>query len=101
MTHAVHRVRAFKIVGPYRIEIEFSDDLVRTIDFQSVLEGEVYGPLRDLTVFNAVSLDPDIRTLVWPNGADFDPMTLHDWPDHETQMRELAQRWSANSRGAS
>lgn len=24
--------------------------------------------------------DPELRTLVWPNGADFDPYVLHDWP---------------------
>ncbi|MBI2555272.1 MAG: DUF2442 domain-containing protein, partial [Candidatus Rokubacteria bacterium] len=81
MGHPVHKVKAFEVVGPYRIRIEFSDGLVQTIDFRSSLEGELYGPLRDLSQFNAVSLDREVHTLVRPNGADFDPATLHDWPD--------------------
>jgi Protein of unknown function (DUF2442) len=98
--HPVHKVKAFEIVGPYRIRIEFRDGVVRTIDFQPVLEGEIYSPLLDLDQFNSVSLDREVHTLVWPNGADFDPATLHDWPDHEAGMVTLARRWaSAAGRG--
>jgi len=93
--HPVHKVKAFEIEGPYRLRIEFGDGLVRAIDFRPVLEGELYGPLRDLDRFNAVSLDGEVHTLVWPNGADFDPATLHDWPEHEADMIALAQRWAA------
>jgi Protein of unknown function (DUF2442) len=93
--HPVHRVKAFEIVGPYRIRVEFGDGLVRTIDFGPVLEGELYGPLRDPSRFNSVSLDDEVHTLVWPNGADFDPATLHDWPDQEAAMVALARRWAA------
>jgi Protein of unknown function (DUF2442) len=97
VTHPVHEVHAFTIVGPYCLRVEFTDGLARTIDFQPVLEGEVFGPLRDLTLFNAVALDPDAHTLVWPNGADFDPETLHDWPEHEAEMVALARRWASAS----
>ena len=100
MGHPVHKVKAFEIVGPYRIRIEFADGAVRTIDFRPVLEGELYGPLRDLNQFNSVLLDREAHTLVWPNGADFDPATLHDWPDHKVAMVALARRWaSAVGRG--
>jgi hypothetical protein len=37
--------------------------------------------LRDLNLFNQVRLDSEVRTLVWPNGSDFEPATLHDWPE--------------------
>jgi len=99
--HPIHKVKSFEIEGPYRLRIEFADGLVRTIDFRSVLEGELYSPLRDLSQFNAVSLDREVHTLVWPNGADFDPATLHDWPEHEADMIALARRWAsaASTRG--
>ena len=48
MQHPMHRVTSFAIVGP----------------------------LKDLGVFNAVSLSDDAYTLVWPNGADFAPEFL-------------------------
>jgi hypothetical protein len=44
-------------------------------------------------LFNQVQIDPEVHTLVWPNGADFDPATLHDWLLHESAFRELARRW--------
>ena len=99
MEHPVHKVKGFEIVGPYRLRIEFADGLVRTIDFRSILEGELYAPLQDVELFNAVEVDREAHTLVWPNGADFDPATLHDWPDHEASMIALAQRWAAAARG--
>jgi hypothetical protein len=94
MAHPIHAVKRFEVVGPYRVRIEFTDGVVRTIDFRAVLEGELYGPLRDLALFDAVSLDQQVHTLVWPNGADFDPATLHDWPEHEAAMIALAKRWA-------
>jgi hypothetical protein len=53
----------------------------------------LYGSLRDLELFGQVRIDPEIETLVWPNGADFDPATLHDWPVHKRAFAELARRW--------
>jgi len=58
----VHRITAFEVVGPHCLRIEFDDGLVRTIDFRPVLEGELYGPLRDLNQFNSVSLDDEVHT---------------------------------------
>ena len=92
--HPMHRVTAFSIVGPYTLEILFEDGLRRQINFLPVLEGELFGPLKDLTVFNQVRVDSEGYTLVWPNGADFDPATLHDWPDLETQLIEMARLWA-------
>jgi hypothetical protein len=30
---------------------------------------------------------------VWPTGADFDPATLHDWPEHESAFKAAAKHW--------
>lgn len=95
MNHAVYRVTKIAIIGPYTLRITFDDDSEREIDFQPVLAGELYGPLRDETMFNQVTIDPETATLVWPNGADFDPETLHNWPDYEATLREMALRWTA------
>jgi hypothetical protein len=93
MNHPIHRVRSFEIVGPYTLRIGFDDGLEQTIDFLPTLAGELYGPLRNLELFNQVRIDPEVKTLVWPNGADFDPATLHEWPANEAAFRELARRW--------
>jgi len=43
MSHAIHRVESFRIVGPYTLRLEFDDGTEQTIDFRPVLEGELYG----------------------------------------------------------
>jgi hypothetical protein len=78
--HPIHRVRSFQAVAPYTLRVRFDDQTEQVINFESVLAGELYRPLRDLVLFNQVRIDPEVHALVWPNGADFDPATLHDWP---------------------
>jgi hypothetical protein len=92
MKHAIHEVRSFEIAAPYTLCVCFEDGMARTIDFQPVLAGELYGPLRDVDLLNRVRIDPEVRTPVWPNGADFDPATLRDWPEYEREMRKMARR---------
>ena len=94
MHHPIHRVESFDISGPYTLRVTFEDGTTRSIDFSPLLEGELYGPLKDQTVFEGVTIDPEVKTLVWPNGADFDPATLHDWPDHEGELIALARQWA-------
>lgn len=90
MNHLLIKVISFKIVGPYTLQIAFEDGQERIINFEPVLYGFYYGPLRDLSLFNQVRLDPEIHTLVWPNDADFDPATLYNW--HQGNGAELAER---------
>lgn len=77
MDHPIHRVTRFDIVGPNTVSVWFDDDTRQVIDFQPVLYGALFEPLQDLAEFNAVRLDEEAGTLVWPSGADFDPATLH------------------------
>lgn len=54
----------------------------------------------DLRAFNAVELDPTFGTIQWPNGADFDPETLHDRPKYREEFVAMARRWAAASDAA-
>lgn len=94
MSHPIYRVTSVDLLGGYRLRVGFDDESAREIDLAPVLVGEIYGPLRDPAVFASVEIDPEVHTLVWPNGADFDPATLHDWPMHEAALRKLAKRWA-------
>ncbi len=94
MPHSIYRVISVKVTGTHRLLVGFDDGCAREIDLEPILEGEIYGPLRDPGTFAKVSIDPEVQTVVWPNGADFDPATLHDWPEHENAMRSLARRWA-------
>src|ERR1700741_5425498 len=94
MSHAIHRVTRFDIVAPYTIEVGFEDGTEQQINFRPVLHGAIFGPLQELRMFNAVVLDPEAGTLSWPTGADFDPATLHDWPDVCGELAARACKWA-------
>jgi hypothetical protein len=93
MPHPIYRVQAFEHVGPYTVRIVFDDHTEQVVDFQPVLAGELYGPLRDPAVFLQAHLDPEAGTLTWPNGADFDPAVLHDWPEVRAELETRAAAW--------
>lgn len=94
MSHPIYRVVFFERQAPYTLRVCFDDETEQVIDFQTILEGEVFGPLRDESLFSQARIDPEVHTLVWPNGADFDPATLHDWPEHLPELQKMAKRWA-------
>ena len=91
MAHRICKVITVEIAGPHQLRVGFDDGLVREIDFLPVLAGEMLAPLRDPALFRQVRIDPEVNTLVWPTGADFDPAMLHDWPDHAGALNEWAR----------
>jgi hypothetical protein len=99
MSHPIHRVVSFEAVAPYTLCIHFEDGTEQVIDFEPVLEGEIFAPLRDPELFRQVTIDPEADTLVWPNGADFDPATLYDWPLAEKRLVALARQWAVSAAG--
>ncbi len=94
MEHLICRVIGFEITGPYTLRIAFDDGMVQEINFEPVLEGPVYGMLRDEELFKQVRIDTEVHTLVWPNGADFDPETLYNWTKYADEMKRMAERWA-------
>jgi hypothetical protein len=92
--HELYRVTDFEILGDYTLRVCFDDGSEQVIDLEPVLYGELWGALRDPDLFSQVSIDPIARTLTWPNGADFDPETLRNWPAYEDELAERARRWA-------
>lgn len=99
MTHEIHRVTAFESVAPFTLRVKFEDGTSQVIDFRPVLHGELYGPLRDEAFFDKVRIDLEAHTLVWPNGADFDPAILYRWPELGPELEMLAKSWVASATG--
>ena len=91
--HPIHRVHSFTREAPYTLRIRFEDNSEQLVDFRPVLAGELFGALLDQRLFDQVQIDPEVHTLVWPNGADFDPETLHDWPRYADALARRAKEW--------
>ena len=97
MPHPIYRVCSFRKIASFTLRVAFDDGTEQVIDFRPVLAGALFGPLREPSVFDHVSLDPEVHTLVWPNGADFDPATLHDWPEWVDALAARAREWESQA----
>jgi hypothetical protein len=93
VAHPIYRVQSFETVEPYTLRVRFDDATEQVINFEPILAGRLYRPLGDLALFSQVQIDPEVHTLVWPNGADFDPATLHDLPIYLPALTAQAKRW--------
>jgi len=65
-----------KYLRDYVIWLRFNDGAEGEIDLTAELEGEVFGPLKDLEQFKKFRVDPELDTVVWDNGADLAPEFL-------------------------
>lgn len=63
-------------VQDHILRLRFADGMEGEIDLAGELQGEIFEPLREKAYFAQFTLHPELRTVVWPNGADFAPEFL-------------------------
>lgn len=74
----IPRVIEAEYVRHYVVRLKFQDGTKGEVDLESRLYGEVFEPLKAPEYFRQFRVDPDLHTLVWPNGADFAPEFLYE-----------------------
>jgi hypothetical protein len=67
----IPRISDARYVEGYTIWLRFADGSEGEVNLKAELDGEVFEPLKDTKYFKTFKLDPELRTVVWPNGADF------------------------------
>ena len=67
-----------EVIGDYKLRVTFKDGLVGDIDFTGRHWRGVSEPLADPAFFAQARIDPEIRTVAWPNGFDMAPETLYE-----------------------
>ena len=72
------RIESAEYLESYKIRLIFSDGKTRIIDLEDELWGEMFGPLKNLETFQQFKVNPELRTIVWPNGADLAPEFLYE-----------------------
>lgn len=71
-------ITAVEVIGDHRLRLTFGDGLVGDVDFNGYDWSGVFEPLADPARFAQVYVDPEVRTLVWPNGLDMAPEPLYE-----------------------
>lgn len=72
----VPHVTEARYVTGYKVWLRFSDGAEGVVDLSKELDGPIFEPLKDLTFFRRLVVQPELKTLVWPNGADLAPEFL-------------------------
>jgi hypothetical protein len=75
---ALIRITAVSPLDGLTVRLTFSDGSRREIDLSPLLKGAIFEPiLTDPDLFRQVSVDAELGTIVWPNGADLCPDVLY------------------------
>jgi len=79
-----------KVVGSHSLLLTFDNSVQKQVNLRQELYGPIFEPLRDPTYFAKAYVDPDSRTVAWPNGADFAPDFLYQLEAEETPDTTVA-----------
>lgn len=73
------RIQSVEVLPGYRLRLGLSNGRTIERDFAAELAGPtgpMNAPLKDPQFFAQVRVDPELETVVWPNGYDMDPDAL-------------------------
>jgi hypothetical protein len=89
MTEECATITEVRVLDGYCVELTFSDGAHGPVDLANriVGRGGVFGPLENPEFFQRVAVDHELGTIVWPNGADFCPDSLHEWATGKAVQR--------------
>jgi Protein of unknown function (DUF2442) len=77
--HVLHDVTEVKVLGPWRLHLVFDDGLSGEVDVSDLKDaGPIFEQLSDPAYFARVRVDPELGTVVWPNGVDLATEDLYD-----------------------
>ena len=71
-------IKAAKHISDFKLWLSFDDGSSGEVDLVGTLIGPIFEPLKNINVFSKVSVDPELETVVWPNGADLAPEYLKE-----------------------
>ena len=67
-----------RVLGGYRVHLRFEDGVQGELDLGPLIHFRgVFARLKDEQEFARVRVDPELGTIVWPNGADLDTDVLY------------------------
>ena len=93
MAHEIYRVVSFEKVTPFTLASSLRRRCLSGHRVPPSTEGKPNSPLQDPSLFDQVQIDPEVHTLVWPNGADFNP-------SESSQLARVKSRTQGSGRKA-
>ena len=83
-----------KYIEDYKVEVSFDNGRKGIADLSDTPHGPVFEPLKNKSFFAQIKVDPELKTIVWPNGADLAPEYIFFRAFKEGQWSEVGSRRS-------
>ncbi len=83
--------------GGTTVIVLFGDGTVRVVDLEPLLNGPIFDELAADGEFQKLYVDPELRTIVWPNGADLDPDVVRSLPSVANPLARIIYQAAAFS----
>ena len=61
----------------YKVKVSFNDGREGVADLAGALKGSIFEPLKNQSIFSSFTVDKELETIVWPNGADLAPEYIY------------------------
>lgn len=78
-------VKSARYIEGFKVWVAFDDGTEGEIDLEGAFHGPVFEPLKQIEMFSKLSVDPELETIVWPNGADLAPEFLKELYNKQMQ----------------
>ncbi|MEO8030706.1 MAG: DUF2442 domain-containing protein [Gemmatimonadota bacterium] len=86
------RIKAAEPISGTSVRLLLTTGESRIVDLAPYLQGPMFEEIRaSAGVFRQLRVDPELGTVVWPNGADIDPDVLVEglrpaWQEHGVRL---------------
>ena len=85
---------ALELLGGTRVQVAFNDGRSAEVDLGPLLHGPIFAGLDQAEAFGHCRLDPELGTVIWPNGADLAPEAIYFQAfRHDPSLTPLFEQW--------
>ncbi|MES2662975.1 MAG: DUF2442 domain-containing protein [Pseudomonadota bacterium] len=83
-----------KYVTGHKVEVVFNDGRRVIADLTEALKGKVFEALKDKAEFSHLTVDSELGTICWANGADLAPEYIYFQAfKHEPNLQQQFKQW--------
>ena len=82
-------VTSAQVIAGHSLSLQFNDGSRGEVGLYAELTGTIFEALLDPDQFKQAYVDPELRTVCWPNGADFAPEFLRSLVSEKQVVGQL------------
>ncbi len=83
-----------KYIEDYKVEVSFNNGRKGVADLIGALKGSMFESLKNKSVFSSFTVDEELETIVWPNGADLAPEYIYFQAfKNEPELQSQFKQW--------